>query len=213
MTISTANLMGEGIRTLSSSESRFLPTLILIGGGAASGKSRIATKLVRSIPNAVLLDKDSLFSDWVDALLAAHGQPSNRDCAVYWDVIRPLEYRSLEKLAQEHLRLGKVVVVDAPLRPELDDPGWVRRVEAECEKLGAGLIPVWIEISPECAHERMRRRSEPRDQWKLQNWDEFVRRQNYGAPRAVKLVFNNDDNKAGGSVVSTIMVAIGQSTA
>lgn len=181
------------------------PTLILIGGGAASGKSHISVELVRRIPSAVLLDKDCLFGEWVDALLTLHGHPFDRDCALYWDCIRPLEYKSLEQLAFAHLRLGKVVVIDAPLRPELDDPAWVHRIEIACQNIGAKLIAIWIEVLPKCARERMQDRSEARDKWKLENWDEFVRRQPYSAPRAAKLVLRNDDALHGESAVSNIV--------
>jgi predicted kinase len=187
---------------------RYLPALILLGGGAASGKSRIATEIVRQISNAVLLDKDCLFSEWVDAILAAHGNRSDRDCAFYWDCVRPLEYHSLERLAFSHLQFGKVVVVDAPLRPELDDAVWVDRIGLACDSVGAKLIATWIEVSPNCARARMQYRSELRDKWKLENWDEFVRRQPYGAPRAARLVLQNDDNLKKESAVSSIMASL-----
>jgi predicted kinase len=190
------------------SDGRYQPVLILIGGGAASGKSRISVEVVRRISNSVLLDKDGLYAEWVDALLAASGHPADRDCAFYWDCIRPLEYKSLERLAFDHLRLGKVVVIDAPLRPELDDPNWIRRVGLACQEMGAKLVATWIEVSPDCARERMRHRSEPRDRWKLENWDEFVRRQPYGAPCAAKLTLRNDDILMGKSAVSSIIASV-----
>lgn len=186
----------------------YLPSLILIGGGAASGKSRIAVKVVRRISNAVLLDKDCLFGEWVDAILSAQGQPSDRDCPIYWDYVRPLEYKSLMRLAFDHLRLGKVVVIDAPLRPELDDPAWVHRTDMACKDLGANLASVWIEVSPECAQERMRKRAEPRDKWKLDNWNEFVRRQSYQAPRAAKLILRNDEDSQEKFAASSIIAFI-----
>ena len=178
--------------SVQTSAGHYKPTLILIGGGAASGKSRISIELAQLISNAVLLDKDSLFGVWVDALLYTHGRPTDRDCTVYWDYIRPLEYKCLERLAYDHLQLGKVVVIDAPLRPELNDPAWVDRINCACQALGAKLIAVWVEVSPECAHQRMRQRSESRDKWKLENWNEFVRRQSYSAPCAANLVLQND---------------------
>jgi predicted kinase len=170
------------------------PALILIGGGAASGKSRIAIEVVRCILNGVLLDKDCLFGEWVDAILSARGHAADRDCLIYWDYIRPLEYTSLVRLAFDHLRLGKVVVIDAPLRPELDNLAWLQQMEQSCNDLGASLAAIWIEVSPECARRRMQQRSEPRDKWKLENWNEFIRRQNYGPPRAAQLVLQNDDD-------------------
>jgi hypothetical protein len=120
----------------------------------------------------VLLDKDRLLGAWVDGLLAATGVGADRDNAYYWETVRPLEYATLERIAFDHLELGKVVVIDAPLRPELSDPSWVARVRHECESRGAGFLAVWVIVSPETARRRMTARAEPRDHWKP-NWREF----------------------------------------
>lgn len=184
------------------------PVLILIGGGPGAGKSGISLHLTRTIANAVLLDKDRLYAEWVGELLAASGNPDDRDCAFYWERVRPLEYASLERIAFDQLRLGKVVVVDAPLRPELDNPDWVSRVRSSCEEVGAKLIPVWIEISPQCAHSRMKERAEPRDQWKLKNWDEFIRRQSYNAPCAAELILQNETAAQRESAIGEILANV-----
>jgi predicted kinase len=184
------------------------PALILIGGGAATGKSCISVEIARLVPNAVLLDKDHLFGEWVDALLAARGHPADRDCAVYWDCIRPMEYASLERLALKQLELGKLVVIDAPLRLEFNDRPWIERIDQACRILGAKLITTWIEVAPECARERMRQRGETRDRWKLDNWDEFVRRQPYNAPPGVQLVLRNDDFSNRASAIASILASV-----
>jgi predicted kinase len=184
------------------------PVLILIGGGPGAGKSGISVHLAQTIANSVLLDKDRLYSEWVAELLAASGNPDDRDCALYWDRIRPLEYASLERIALDQLRLGKAVVVDAPLRPELDNPDWVSRVRTACAEVGAKLIPTWIEISPDCAHSRMQERAEPRDQWKLENWDEFIRRQSYTPPRAAELILQNETAAQKESAIAAILAKI-----
>lgn len=184
------------------------PVLILIGGGPGAGKSGISAHLAQTIANSVLLDKDRLYADWVGEWLAAAGHPNDRDCAFYWERVRPLEYASLERIALDQLRLGKVVLVDAPLRPELDNPDWISRVRASCASLGARLIPVWIEISPACAHARMKERAEPRDQWKLENWNEFIRRQSYAAPCAAELVLSNETAAQRESAIAEILANV-----
>ena len=101
------------------------PCLVLMAGGAGVGKTGLARELVRRVPNAVLLDKDRLLGRWVDRVLMAAGTSVDRDSRYYWQEVRPEEYLTLETVAYDHLELGKVVVVDAPLRPELQDPaGW-----------------------------------------------------------------------------------------
>jgi predicted kinase len=184
------------------------PTLILIGGGVGSGKSSISTQIVRLISNAVLLDKDRLYGKWVDELLSAGGHPADRDSRYYWESVRTLEYASLESLAFDHLRLGKAVIVDAPLRPELDSPDWVRRIRLSCGQIGATLVSVWVEISTECAYERMRHRAEPRDRWKLENWDEFSRSQSYHPPCAAKVILPNETPEQKESAIAEIMAHI-----
>ncbi|MCK7503513.1 MAG: zeta toxin family protein [Desulfobacterales bacterium] len=47
------------------------PCLVLMAGGAATGKSGLARALVRRVPNAILLDKDRLLGAWVDLVLRA----------------------------------------------------------------------------------------------------------------------------------------------
>ncbi len=172
------------------------PCLVLMAGGAGTGKTRLSQGLVRRVPNAVLLDKDRLLGGWVDLVLRASGEAVDRDGRYYWEDVRPEEYRTLERIAYDHLELGKVVVIDAPLRPELNDPHWVDRLRGECERRRAGCLPIWVIVSPETAQRRMRARAESRDHWKLANWEEFLRWQPYDPPSGAALVLPNEDSES-----------------
>lgn len=172
------------------------PCLVLVAGGAGTGKTGMAKALVRRVPNAILLDKDRLLGEWVDLVLRASGEAVDRDGQYYWRDLRPLEYRTLEQVAYDHLELGKVVVIDAPLRPELSDQDWVGRVRRECEKRQAGFLAAWLTVPPETARRRMTSRAEPRDRWKLANWDEFLRRQPYEPPAGATLILENENEKS-----------------
>ena len=143
------------------------PCLVLIAGGAATGKSGLARALVRRVPNAILLDKDRILGVWVDLVLRASGEEVDRDSRYYWQDVRPQKYATLEAVAYNHLALGKVVVVDAPFWPELNDPAWVARVRKECAARAARLVAVWVIVSPDTARRRMLARAETRDDWKL----------------------------------------------
>lgn len=169
------------------------PCLVLVAGGAGTGKSGVARGLVRRVPHSLLLDKDRILGEWVDRLLAARGEDQDRDGRFYWEVVRPREYATLEAVAYDHLELGKIVVVDAPLRPELDDPAWMARVRDECAARGAAFLAVWVLAPTETARRRMAARAEPRDRWKLAHWEEFLRRQPYAPPTGAMLILENDD--------------------
>jgi predicted kinase len=184
------------------------PCLVLMAGGAGVGKTRLARQLVRRVPTGLLLDKDRLLGAWVDWVLQASGEGIDRDGAFYWREVRPLEYATLEAAAYDHLALGKVVVIDAPLRPELQDPVWVARVRGECEARGARLVAVWVTVATETARRRMTARGEARDHWKLANWEEFLRRQPYDPPAGASLVLTNEDAESSDPALARVLDAM-----
>lgn len=188
------------------------PCLVLMAGGAGVGKTLLARELVRRVPNAVLLDKDRLLGGWVDLVLGAAGEAVDRDGRYYWQEVRPQEYWTLERIAYDHLELGKLVVIDAPLRPELSDPCWVARVRHECKSRDAGFLAIWVIVSPETARRRMTARAEPRDRWKLSNWEEFLRRQPYDPPGGAALVLKNEDSDNLEPVLDQTLAAIAAAT-
>ena len=188
------------------------PCLVLMAGGAGAGKTRLTRMLVRRVPNAVLLDKDRLLGGWVDRLLAAANAGVDRDGPYYWQEVRPQEYATLEMIAFDHLELGKVVAIDAPLRPELQDPGWTTRIRRACAARNAGLLAVWVVVSPETARRRMVARAEARDGWKLANWEEFLRRQPYEAPAGATLILENENSDSLEPAVDRIIAGIAAAT-
>lgn len=187
-----------------------LPCLVLVGGGAATGKSQLARALVSRVANAVLLDKDRLLGGWVDGLLIAAGQGVDRDSSYYWQEVRPREYTTLEAIAFDHLELGKVVVIDAPLRSELNDPAWVARVRRECEARGSRLLTFWVIVPTELVRQRMLERGEARDEWKLAHWQEFLQRQPYDSPPGAEFVLRNDTREASKTALSNMLAALDQ---
>ena len=188
------------------------PCLVLMAGGAGVGKTGLARMLVRRVTNAVLLDKDRLLGRWVDRVLVAAGTNADRDSRYYWQEVRPEEYATLEAIAFDHLGLGKVVVVDAPLRPELQDSAWVTRVRQACADRGAGFLAIWVIVSTETARRRMTVRAEPRDHWKLAHWEEFLRRQPYDPPTGAGLVLTNEDSDTLEPALNRICAALTAAT-
>ena len=188
------------------------PCLVLMAGGAGVGKTGLARMLVCRVTNAVLLDKDRLLGRWVDLLLTAAGAGVDRDSRYYWQEVRPEEYTTLETIAFDHLELGKVVVIDAPLRPELQDSAWVTRIDRACADRGAGFLAIWVIVSSETARRRMTARAEPRDHWKLANWEEFLRRQPYDPPAGAGLVLTNEDSDTLEPALTHALAAVAAAT-
>ena len=68
------------------------PTLVLIGGGAGSGKTSVARALATQFEASLLLDKDVVNSVWVDSMLhRLNGGQIDRESRVYREVLRPLD--------------------------------------------------------------------------------------------------------------------------
>jgi predicted kinase len=189
------------------------PALIALGGGACAGKTRLGHELVRQVPNALLLDKDFILGKWVDRLLTALHVGVDRDSPTYLRDVRPLEYEILEAVALDHLAMGKIAVMDAPLAPELNDAGWVLRMRQVCRLRGAAFLPVWVRVSPETAYRRLQARAELRDQWKLAHWNEFLARHPYETPTYVDLVLDNEDGATTCEQIERLVSAIAQKEA
>jgi predicted kinase len=160
------------------------PTLILIAGGPGAGKTSLGRALAAQFESGVLLDKDVVNGEWVDAMLMRlnRGQV-DRESPIYLETLGPLEYNALVAAALDNLALGKTVFVVAPFGPELSDSEWVRQLRHSVQEVGGRLRAIWIEIDAETAKERMTARNEARDAWKLANWEKFVAASQFAPPR------------------------------
>lgn len=140
------------------------PTLILIMGIAGTGKTTLARRLLTRV-SAAYLDKDTL----ADAFF-----PETIDAARYVE-LRPALYRALYTIAEENLRAGNSVVLDAPHVKQVQIGGWRRWLKDLVARADAGLAVIRCGCNGMTIRRRLVERGEARDLWKLENWEEFVR--------------------------------------
>ncbi len=154
------------------------PTALFILGHAGTGKSFLTNHFVelqRQQGRAwCVLDKDVVSESWSGPLLTALGQdPNDRDSPLFKEKVRDLEYLSTLRIAKDQLELGLNVVFPGPWSRELASsalfspqalglPGEIR------------LRHVWLELPIAVRKERIARRADPRDQWKLDHWETYI---------------------------------------
>ena len=100
-------------------------------------------------------------------------------------------------MAFEALEYEDNVLINAPFTREIRDPAYVAELRAKLEKIGARLVIIWVETSPETCHRRMIERNSSRDTWKLEHWDEYISRCNFNMPKDIGEVhvFKNNTGK------------------
>ena len=97
------------------------------------------------------------------------GDPDDRDSEVF---LREPEYDGLLGIAHENLEIGVNVVLCAPFSREVKS----RRVfDAAALGMPAGtrISVIWVTVPEGTARERIEKRGERRDRYKLEHWDEY----------------------------------------
>lgn len=140
--------------------------MILVMGVAGSGKSELARLILEQVC-AVYLDNNFL----ADAF-----SPESRTDAGYL-AIRDNLYAALYRIAEENLRIGNSILLDAPHIRQVQDRGWCRWIQEFARDVGAWMRAIRCYCREELLRERLEARREQRDQWKLENWQTFVQQQ------------------------------------
>ncbi len=155
------------------------PTACLVVGVAGSGKSLLTGELVRRLANSVYISKDMVQSPFTSERLTGEE---------YARVSGPT-YHFLVDFVATQLSLAKIPFVDAPFsinhwrRDAYSD--WIPPFREAAERHGARLAVIrCLPPSLDVLRDRIAARAYPWDQWKLDNWDEFLAREPLDFPIA-----------------------------
>lgn len=143
-------------------------------GVAGTGKSTLSHELLRRI-QAVYLDNNHI----ADAFF-----PDTRNGRNY-ERLRPSFYRTLYRIAEENLRFGNSVLLDAPHVKEVQTQEWRTLIKNLARKTNAALIAIRCLCSEKVLHARISSRGERRDRWKLKHWNRFLAQQPIKVPIAL----------------------------
>jgi predicted kinase len=173
---------------------------LFVLGQAASGKSQFARKFIKAQLKKkhawCLMDKDTSGARLSEALMRALGfNPNDKDSAEYKQHVRDLEYQACLDVAREQLRLGLNVVIPGPWTKEIND-GTIFDADKLNFPFGTKIAHVYVDAPLDDLKRRIVNRKKSRDEWKLNNWDEYSK--SLLMPQAIKdrniLILNNKDN-------------------
>jgi predicted kinase len=163
-----------------------LPAAVwVVAGPPGSGKSTIAERLLTRLqPTPALLDKDVLFSGFVEEVLLASGRSvGEREGAWYDQHVKVHEYGGMTAAARQIRGAGCPVMLVAPFTTQIRDPGrwtgWVRDLGGEPVRL------IWVRTDAMVLRERLAERGRARDGGKLGAFESFVARMMPGTPPPV----------------------------
>ncbi|MBQ2642713.1 MAG: ATP-binding protein [Eubacterium sp.] len=172
--------------------------LVLVTSPPASGKTHVTKRLAKALKNCVYLDKDSLIVLSKQIFKVAN-EEYNRSSAFFEAEIRDYEYDAIMEIAMEALDYNDTVFINAPFTREVRTEGYMENLRQDLlTKKNAELIVVWVECDPEVCKQRMIARDSDRDTWKIRNWDEYIKSQDFSHPEGVKnlFVFENSSDES-----------------
>ena len=172
------------------------PRLILFCGHAGAGKSTLAKRALPLIiektgEDFFFLDKDTAYGAFSAQMMKlATGNPNDRDSPYYLENIRDWEYAGLIAIARENLLLGVNVILVGPFSNEIKS-GRIFSPEALGIPKETTIRLAWIDLEKSEAKDRMEKRADTRDEWKLTHWEQYVQRRTEPPEHKSLLRFNN----------------------
>ncbi len=157
------------------------PRLILFAGHAGTGKTTLAKKALPLIRDTTgedffFLDKDTAYGQYSAHVMEINtGNPNDRDSPYYLNNLRDWEYSGLIDIVRENLALNVNVILIGPFSREIKS-GKIFNPLAMNLPEKTHVRVAWIELNDEEAKKRMETRGDQRDEWKLNHWDEYIKR-------------------------------------
>ena len=157
------------------------PRLILFAGHAGTGKSTLAKKALPLIVEKTgedffFLDKDTVYGAYsAHVMELTTNNPNDRDSPFYLQNLRDWEYAGLIAIAKENLQLGVNVILVGPFSSEIQS-GRMFNPEELGVPSASSIRIAWIDLNEDEAKRRMEKRADPRDEYKLKYWDQYIKR-------------------------------------
>ena len=157
------------------------PRLILFAGHAGTGKTTLAKKALPLIVEKTgedffFLDKDTVYGAYsAHVMELTTNNPNDRDSPFYLQNLRNWEYAGLIAITKENLQLGVNVILVGPFSSEIQSGRMFKPEELGVPSVSSIRI-AWIDLDESEAKSRMEQRADPRDEYKLQHWDEYMKR-------------------------------------
>ncbi|MDB4294714.1 ATP-binding protein [Akkermansiaceae bacterium] len=153
-------------------------TLHVICGAAGVGKSTYGNKLAAEL-RACFLDSDTVSEPVVQAGMKSAGMDSDdRDSPEYQLAFRDAVYECLYTVAAENLPAISVVMV-GPFTREIHQEGWLRSLE---ERFDVEVVCYFVTCDEETRRERIEKKANPRDAWKLAHWEDYLAKADLSPP-------------------------------